>query len=113
MPDGRPRGLHHDAPISLLPTARYVGFNRNNSPALPQGAIRQVGNKPPVVAVLVGNRAVLDWVLAGMRDLGYVAERDFRLEARLTDGIAYMERKFADEIVAWHPECHCCNDGRA
>jgi len=72
--------------------------------AMPQRAGSGVEKKLPVVAVLVGNRAVLDWILTGMGDIGYVAERDFHLEARLTEGIAEKESQFADDIVAQQPD---------
>ena len=72
--------------------------------AMPQTAGTRVEKKLPVVAVLVGNRVVLDWILTGMRDIGYVAERDFHLEARLTEGIAEKQSQFADDIVALQPD---------
>jgi putative ABC transport system substrate-binding protein len=63
----------------------------------------QIGTTRPIIAFLGGNRAVLDWFLTGLRDFGYVAERDFHLEARLTEGSAEKEARFAGEIVALQP----------
>src|SRR5712692_330147 len=72
-------------------------------PAAAQALTAQTNQKLPVVAFLVGNRPVLDWVLTGLRDIGYVAERDFHLEARLTEGNAENEARFAAEIVGLQP----------
>jgi putative ABC transport system substrate-binding protein len=58
----------------------------------------------PVVGYLGGNRSVLDEFVTAMRDARYSAGRDFRLEARLTDGIAEKQRSFASELVALAPD---------
>jgi putative ABC transport system substrate-binding protein len=63
----------------------------------------QANTKLPVIAFLGGNRSTLDWVLSGLRDIGYVAESDFHLEARLTDGSLEKQRQFAAELVALRP----------
>jgi putative ABC transport system substrate-binding protein len=63
----------------------------------------QANTKLPVIAFLGGNRPVLDWVLTGLRDTGYVAERDFHLEVRLTGGSPEKESQFAAEIVGLQP----------
>lgn len=61
-------------------------------------------NKLPSVAYLGGNRSVLEDFLTGMRDLGYVAERTFHFEARLTEGSAEKQRQFATDLVALRPD---------
>src|SRR5437773_10398240 len=84
------------ASVAIATTAMLAAA-QPHTPAL------QTHKGPPVVAFLGGNRAVLDWVLTGMRDIGYVAERDFHLEARLTEGSAEKEAQFAAEIVGMQP----------
>ena len=71
--------------------------------AAPQTQGTQASKKLPIVAFLGGNRAVLDWVVGGLRDIGYFPERDFHLEARLTEGRPETEAQFAAEIVTLHP----------
>jgi len=71
--------------------------------AAPQASWAQSDKKLPVVAILVGNRPILDWLVTGLRDTGYVAERNFHLEARLTEGRPDKTAQFADEIIALKP----------
>src|SRR5712692_2995819 len=47
--------------------AALSGSN-DSATAVPQTPTLQTDKKPPVVAVLVGNRLVLDWILTGLRD---------------------------------------------
>ena len=63
----------------------------------------QANTKLPVIAFLGGNRSTLDWFLNGMRDSGYAADRDFHLEARLSEGSLDKQRQFAAELVALQP----------
>lgn len=68
-----------------------------------QSALAQQPHTLPVIGYLGGNRSVLDAFVEGLRALGYVAGKNFHLEARLTAASAADQRRFAAERVAMGP----------
>jgi hypothetical protein len=103
-PPFTPKGSAGPAPGHLLFTPEGFQIWRNDVFAfLRKNLGGQSDVRVPIVAFFGGNRVVLDWVLGGLRDIGYIVDRDFHLEARLTEGSAEKEGQLAAEIVALRP----------
>src|SRR5215471_19746094 len=79
------------------------------APTWPLAARAQVASRPPLVAYLVGgSRSAADRYFGGfsqgMRDLGYVIDRDYALDGRYADGDSARIPSLAEELVRLNPK---------
>ena len=86
----------------IIYTLLHLSAINGRAIAVSQTPPPQAKQRLPIVAV-IGASAFVDRLVKGMSDIGYVAERDFHLEACASEGLADGEARCAASLVALQP----------